>query len=247
MIAFALSAVSWCERYAKSIELLRLLECESGGIRTARSLVTRIRGCGGVAAPELLCQRTVGDDARPPAVANTGELAVPVFQGQPDLEEDLRFARWGDDAGYAAERRQVADRIRRTRRRERARGNGLSRRDRRVGKLLSDQARAGGAGRSLRDGPRNCQRAEDHDREHSDRHTQAGRQSHCLYLRTRGSPKTDCGCRGERYQNTPVRSKLHRRRRRLDPPPQRRGTGAAAAGLLTSGPSVWGSKSGGKP
>ena len=39
----------------------------------------------------------------PAAVADAGELSVPLVERQPDLEEDLRFGRWRDDSRDAAE------------------------------------------------------------------------------------------------------------------------------------------------
>ena len=70
------------------------------------------------------------------AIADAGELAVPLIERQPHLEDDLRFGRGRDDARDAAERREVTQDVRRSCRRERSRGDSFDGGNRRARALL---------------------------------------------------------------------------------------------------------------
>ena len=122
-------------------QLFRMIEGELRRVQRRSCLVTRVRRRDGVAAPQLLLQRAVRDGAGPSAIAHARELAIPVLERQPDLEEDVRLARGLDGASHAAERRQVGRRVGRARECERP-GDRLRRADGRVGQLLLRQIRA---------------------------------------------------------------------------------------------------------
>src|SRR5262245_16663143 len=123
-------------------ELLGFLENEFGGVDTGRCLMARIRRRACIAAPELFRQSTEGDIACPASIAYASEPSVPVFQRQPDLEENMRLTRGCDHSSDLAERRQVSDRISPAWRCKRSRGDWLSRGNRCVREPVVDQARA---------------------------------------------------------------------------------------------------------
>ena len=70
-------------------QLLGFLEREPGCAYAARGLAAGIRRGGRIPSSQLLGERTVRDHSRPPAVADAGELAVPLLEWQPDFEDYL--------------------------------------------------------------------------------------------------------------------------------------------------------------
>ena len=70
-------------------ELFGLLEREPGHVQPRRRFVACVGRRGRVAAPELIPHGAEGDGARPSAVADAGELAVPLLERHPHLEEDV--------------------------------------------------------------------------------------------------------------------------------------------------------------
>ena len=91
-------------------QLFRFVERKFCGVRTRAGLMPGVGRRRRVAAPQLVGKRPEGNDPGPAAVADAGELSVPVVERQPDLEDDLRLGRWRDDSRDAAERREVANR-----------------------------------------------------------------------------------------------------------------------------------------
>ena len=149
------------------------LEREPGRIRPARGFMAGVGRGRRIAPPQLVRKLGERDGSGPPAVADAGELAVPLLERQPDLEENLRVARRRNHARDAAERRQVRDRVGRAGGCERAGRHRLSRGNRRIGQLLFGQTGARGARRRLR----RCAGAEGA-KGHGQQQGQAGRRSH---------------------------------------------------------------------
>jgi len=78
---FAFNAVSWCDRYAKSISCSGFSSAKPGCIHTGRSLVAGIRRGGRIPSSQLLGEGTVGDGPRPSAVADAGEFSFHFSSG----------------------------------------------------------------------------------------------------------------------------------------------------------------------
>ena len=119
---------------------LGFLEREPGRIHATCGFMAGVGRGSRVAPPQLVRKLGERDDAGPPAVADAGELAVPLLERQPNLEENLRVARRRNHARDAAEGRQVRDRVGRAGWRERAGRHGLGGGNRRVGQLLFGQS-----------------------------------------------------------------------------------------------------------
>ena len=128
---------------------LGFLEREPSRIHATCGFMAGVGRGSRVAPPQLVRKLGKRDDSGPPAVADAGELAVPLLERQPDLEENLRVARRCNHARDPAERRQVRDRVGRAGGRERAGRHRLSGGNRRVGQPLFGQTCARGARRRL--------------------------------------------------------------------------------------------------
>jgi hypothetical protein len=114
-------------------ELFRMSE----GKASSRTGVTGVgRGCG-VAASERVVQRRITDDAGPPAISHSLELAIPAGDRHPDFDFDIRIRCRRQRGGHAAESNGVAESLLSVgpaggRTREAARGDDLGERNRRV-------------------------------------------------------------------------------------------------------------------
>src|SRR6185369_2992367 len=104
-----------------------MLKCEPGRFHARFRHMAGICRCARVSAPELFCEATEGESTSPTAVSDTGEFPVPVSQGKPDLEDDMRVTGWLYLACHPTERWQVRDRVRRAGRQERTTSDHLCR------------------------------------------------------------------------------------------------------------------------
>src|SRR5262245_139300 len=113
----------------------------------ASGLMPGVSRCGSVAFTNCAGKPRIADRAREPAIADSEESSVPTGGRHPHLELDVGILRWTDRAHHAAERRQVRDRLRHTRRFERSAGDKISGSDGRVGKREFSEAFASRRGR----------------------------------------------------------------------------------------------------